>query len=65
VPDYAANAGGVINGCRELLGWDLSKAMKKVDEIYDTILRVVQIATAERIPTFQVADRLAEERFNA
>src|SRR5207249_3109189 len=25
-PDYAANAGGVINGCRELLGWKASQS---------------------------------------
>jgi hypothetical protein len=24
-----ANSGGIINGCRELLGWDSAKAAKK------------------------------------
>src|SRR5688572_11908478 len=28
-PDYAANAGGVINGCRDLLGWDSERAAAK------------------------------------
>jgi leucine dehydrogenase len=62
-PDYAANSGGVINGCRELLGWDAAQAAAKVDDIYDTVLNIFQIADAEGIATSQAADRLAEERF--
>lgn len=63
-PDYAANAGGVINGCRDLLGWDAAQAATKVDEIYSTVLNIFKIAAAERIPTYQAADRLAEQRLN-
>ena len=63
VPDYAANAGGVINGCCiEILGWDLAATLKKVDTIYDTILAIFELAGKERIPTYQAADRLAELR---
>jgi len=62
-PDYAANSGGVINGCRELLGWDAAQAAAKVDEIYDTVFNIFQIAAAEGIATSKAADRLAEERF--
>jgi leucine dehydrogenase len=62
VPDYAANVGGVINGCRELLGWDAPRAAAKLDEIYDTVLNILQIAASEGIPTYKAADRLAEER---
>jgi len=61
-PDYAANAGGIINGCRELLGWEPSEALAKVDEIYDTVLAIFQAATEEGIPTYKAADRLAENR---
>jgi leucine dehydrogenase len=61
-PDYAANAGGVINGCcREMLGWDLPRTLAKVDAIYDTLLRIFALAEREKIPTYQAADRLAEE----
>lgn len=63
-PDYAANSGGVINGCRDLLGWDAAQAAKKVDEIYHTILNIFQLAAAEGIPTYQAADRLAEQRLD-
>ena len=62
-PDYAANAGGVINGCcREMLGWDVPKTLTKTDAIYDTILNIFAMAEREKIPSYQAADRLAEER---
>ena len=62
-PDYAANAGGVINGCcREMLGWDVPRTLAKTDAIYDTLLTIFGIAQQGRIPTYQAADRLAEER---
>jgi len=65
-PDYAANAGGVINGCcREMLGWDVPKTLAKTDAIYDTLLTIFAMAEREKIPTYQAADRLAEERFTA
>jgi leucine dehydrogenase len=63
-PDYAANAGGVINGCcREMLGWDVPKTLTKTDAIYDTLLKIFAMADREKIPTYQAADRLAEERW--
>ena len=61
-PDYAANAGGMISGCRELLGWTTSQSAAKVEEIYDTLLGIFRMAEAEGIPTYKAADRLAEER---
>ncbi|HEX6188106.1 MAG TPA: amino acid dehydrogenase [Pyrinomonadaceae bacterium] len=63
-PDYAANAGGIINGCRELLGWEASESLAKVDEIYETVLDIFRTAEAEGIPTYKAADRLAEKRLN-
>jgi leucine dehydrogenase len=63
-PDYAANAGGVINGCcREMLGWDVPKTLAKTDAIYDTLLTIFAMAEREKIATYQAADRLAEERW--
>jgi leucine dehydrogenase len=61
-PDYAANAGGIINGCRELLGWEPSQSTAKVDEIYDTVLAIFHTAASEGIATYKAADRLAEKR---
>ena len=61
-PDYAANAGGIIYGCIELLGWEPASALRKVDEIYETILTIFELARREGIPTSRAADRLAENR---
>ncbi|MDQ3673531.1 MAG: NAD-binding protein [Gemmatimonadota bacterium] len=61
-PDYVANAGGVINVYGEVEGWDAQRALDKADDIYDTILRVFEIAEAYKIPTYEAADRVAEQR---
>jgi leucine dehydrogenase len=61
-PDYAANAGGIINICIELLGWERERALKQVDGIYGTILDIFETADAEKIPTNKIADRLAKKR---
>jgi leucine dehydrogenase len=64
-PDYVANAGGVINGCREVLGWDTADAERRVDGIYDTMTEILAAASQQRIPPYQVADRVAENRLAA
>ena len=61
-PDYAANAGGVFNGCSELLGWKTDLVLRKIDEIYDTILTIFEAAKAQGITPHQAADRLVEDR---
>jgi len=65
-PDYAANAGGVICGCCvERMAWSTERMLQKVDAIYDTLLRIFENARQEKIPTYQAADRLAEERITS
>jgi leucine dehydrogenase len=64
-PDYVANAGGILNGCTELLGWEPEQAARKVEEIYDTILRIFESAQAQGITTNKAADRLAEDRLRS
>ena len=61
-PDYVANAGGVLNGCIEVLGWEAEHALRKVDGIYDTMMSIFESAQAEGITTNEAADRLAEDR---
>lgn len=61
-PDYAANVGGVFNGCSELLGWKTDLVLRKIDEIYDTILAIFEAAKAQGITPHQAADRLVEDR---
>lgn len=60
VPDYAANSGGVFSGCIELLQWPTERAWEKVNEVYDTVLNVLELASAEGISTNKAADRMAE-----
>ncbi len=64
-PDYVANAGGVINVFGEVAGWDGDRALRKADDIYDTILSVYEIAKSDGIPTYEAADRLAERRLRS
>lgn len=58
-PDFVANSGGVINGCRELLGWDESTALAKVDEIHDRVINILEVATQTNEPPFKTANRMA------
>ncbi len=63
-PDYAINAGGLINVNAEVEGWSLERAHRKASEIYDTILRVLQLASERGIPSYHAADLLAEQRLS-
>jgi len=64
-PDYVINGGGVINVYGELHRWPHERSKQKAGEIYETLLRIFEIARRERIPTYRAADRLAEERIAA
>jgi leucine dehydrogenase len=64
-PDYVINGGGVINVYGEIHRWPVERAQKKAGEIYETLLRIFEISKQERIPTYQAADRLAEQRIAA
>src|SRR5262249_12021099 len=59
-PDYAANAGGVINGCcREMLGWGVPATLAKTDAIYYTLLRIFDLAQREKVGAHPRSGRLA------
>ena len=64
-PDYVINGGGVINVYGELHRWPAERSQKKAGEIYETLLRIFEIARREKIPTYKAADRLAEQRIGA
>ena len=63
-PDYAINAGGIINISVELSenGYDPAIAKEKTAVIYDTTLKVLNYAEENGIPTFKAANLLAEQR---
>jgi leucine dehydrogenase len=62
VPDYVANAGGVISGCAELLGWKEDAVKDRLERIYDTVLAVLRLAGEQGVPPHAAADRLVERR---
>jgi leucine dehydrogenase len=64
-PDFVANAGGVINVYGEVAGWTRERALRKADEIFDTVLSIYQMAKDTGIHTYEAADRVAEKRLAA
>lgn len=64
-PDFALNAGGVINCYSEVKGLSAEWAMTKAEEIYQTIGNIVKRSKLENVPTYQIANKMAEERIAA
>jgi glutamate dehydrogenase/leucine dehydrogenase len=62
VPDFLANAGGIINIAEEASGYDQERALKAVGQIRDTTTRVLERAEARRITPLAVAEELVAER---
>jgi leucine dehydrogenase len=63
-PDYAINAGGLMNIYHETMpgGYDHDRAWSHIAKIGQTIDRILERAKADKLPTSVVADRIAEER---
>ncbi len=61
-PDYAINAGGLVNVAQEVLGYDAKKSREKTLEIYDTILEIADRSKKTSAPTYRIADMLVEEK---
>jgi len=61
-PDYAVNAGGLMNVSLEIDGYNRERAMRMMRTIYYNLGRIFEISKREGIPTFRAADRMAEER---
>ena len=57
-PDFALNAGGVINCYSEVKGLSAEWAMTKAEEIYQTIGNIVKRSKLENIPTYQIANKM-------
>lgn len=68
-PDYAINAGGIINISYETTRtgrpYDRQRAFAHIARIHDTLAAIFERADAERIPTSLAADRLAERNLQA
>ncbi len=64
-PDFVLNAGGVINCYSEVKGLPSKWTMNKAEHIYDTIESIVRRSINEGVPTYQIANKMAEERIEA
>lgn len=59
-PDYIINAGGVINCGADLIGnHNEDYIWQKIDDIYDTTMKIFTLAQEKKIPTYQAADQFA------
>jgi leucine dehydrogenase len=63
-PDFAINAGGLINVYSEWTGYNKDKAMSQTEHIYDTILNIYAHADANNTHPQAAATQLAEKRVN-
>ena len=64
-PDYAINAGGLVNVAQEVIGYDAEKSRTRTLKIYDTILEIAQRARKSMTPTDIIANKMVEERLSA
>lgn len=60
VPDFAINAGGVIDIDGQRAGLGYAESMRQVEGIYDTVTEIVEQSRRLGIDTNQVALRMAE-----
>ncbi len=61
-PDYAVNAGGLMNVSLEIDGYNRERAMRMLRTIHFNLARIFEISKRDNIPTYLAADRMAEER---
>lgn len=70
-PDYVVNGGGIINVASELKArqiggtYDPAWVETKLSRLMDTLEEVLERAEAEKRPTHEIADAIAEARINA
>jgi leucine dehydrogenase len=64
-PDYAINAGGLINVAQEVIGYDPKAARERTLKIYDTIYEICDRSKRLAAPTYKVADIMVEEKLAA
>lgn len=64
-PDYIANAGGVINVFQEIIGYDVNESNQKVKQIYDRVREIIRKSNETNLPTYVLADKMAEDRIDA
>ena len=64
-PDYAINAGGLVNVAQEVVGYDEKAARENTLEIFDTIYEIAERSKRLNAPTYKIADIMVEEKLAA
>ncbi len=65
VPDYIANAGGLIDVADELMpgGYSRRRVLKSIDNLKQTLLSILNKAKKEKVSPIRIADTYAEKVF--
>jgi leucine dehydrogenase len=61
-PDFVVNAGGLINVYEELRGYSKTRAIHRVDAIYESTLQILARAAELGISPYRAAMQVAEDR---
>ncbi len=61
-PDFVVNAGGLINVYDELQGYSKTRALHRVDSIYDATLRILNKAESDGVTPNEAAVMIADDR---
>lgn len=61
-PDYAVNAGGLMNVSLEMEGYNRERALRMMRTIYYNLGRIFQISKRDGVTTAEAAERMAHER---
>ena len=64
-PDYAVNAGGVMNVSLEIDGYNRERAMRLIRSIYHNVSKIYELSAREDISPQYAADRIAEARLES
>jgi leucine dehydrogenase len=64
-PDYAVNAGGVMNVSLEIDGYNRERAMRLIRSIYHNLGRIFDQSERDGVSPQRAADRIAETRIEA
>lgn len=63
-PDFVVNAGGLINVYDELQGYSKTRALHRVDSIFDATMQILDTAERHGINPNEAAVKVAEERIH-
>ena len=62
VPDFIANAAGLIHVADELEGFDAARANRRIDALFDAVTQILDRAKSEGVTPNAAAVTTAEDR---